>query len=153
MEFDFCCFITPMLTCETIYLAILCEIYGDPPVRLRTVGMRQVLSSGGIQRRFREIRKRNMAGIDPDQEIPDDSVSGGVPAAKTADNATETPVIVTETPVSAAITPANGNGNENKMKTTTQHGKSNEAQFSKDNGESARWEELIRMAKEATRGC
>lgn len=112
---------------------------------------RQVLSSAGIQRRFREISKRNMAGIDPDLEIPDDSVYGGVAAAKTADNATETPVIVTETPVSAAITPANGN--ENKMKTTTQHGKSNDAQFSKDNGESARREELIRMAKEATRGC
>lgn len=155
------------------YLTILCEIYGERGYYIPysndfcfdiafTLGLeeavvkeivlycvairlfdcellecRQVLSSAGIQRRFREISKRNMAGIDPDLEIPDDSVYGGVP--------------VTETPVSAAITPANGN--ENKMKTTTQHGKSNEAQFSKDNGESARREELIRMAKEATRGC
>lgn len=155
------------------YLTILCEIYGERGYYIPysndfcfdiafTLGLeeavmkeivlycvairlfdcellecRQVLSSAGIQRRFREISKRNMAGIDPDLEIPDDSVYGGV--------------AVTETPVSAAITPANGN--ENKMKTTTQHGKSNEAQFPKDNGESARREELIRMAKEATRGC
>lgn len=112
---------------------------------------RQVLSSAGIQRRFREICKRSVVVIDPDLEIPDDSVYGGIHAAKTADNGTGTPVVVTETPVSAAITPTNGN--ENKKKTTTQHGKSNEAQFSNDNGEAARREELLRMAKEATRGC
>lgn len=113
---------------------------------------RQVLSSAGIQRRFREISRRSGVAIDPDLEIPDDSVYGRVIAAETGVIATETPVIVTETPVSAAKTPTNINGNK-KVNTTTQHGKSNEAEFSKDNGESARWEELFRMAEEATRGC
>lgn len=113
---------------------------------------RQVLSSAGIQRRFREISKRCGVAIDPDLLIPDDSVYGGVPAAKTGAPAAETPDIVTETAVSAAITPTNGNVN-GKGKTTTQHGRSNKAEFSNDNGESARREELLRMAKEATRGC
>lgn len=113
---------------------------------------RQVLSSAGIQRRFREISRRSGVTIDPDLEIPDDSVYGRVIAAETGVIATETPVIVTETLVSAAKTPTNINGNKN-VNTTTQHGKSNEAEFSKDNGESARREELIRMAEEATRGC
>lgn len=109
---------------------------------------RQVLSSAGIQRRFREIYKRNGATINPDLLIPDDSEYDGVPAAKTGVSATETPDIATVTPVIAAITPT-----KEKGKITTQHGKSNEAEFSIDNGESARREELIRMAEEATRGC
>ncbi|WP_455639151.1 DUF4373 domain-containing protein [Parabacteroides sp.] len=113
---------------------------------------RQVLSSAGIQRRFREISRRSGVTIDPDLEIPDDSVYGRVIAAETGGIATETPVIVTETLVSAAKKTTNINGNKN-VNTTTQHGKSNEAEFSIDNGESARREELIRMAEEATRGC
>lgn len=113
---------------------------------------RQVLSSASIQRRFRAISRRNMLGIEPDLEIPDDSVYGRVSATETKVNAVETSVIVTETPVTAAKTPPNVNVNK-KEKTTTQHGRSNEAQFSNDNGESARRAELIRMAKEATGGC
>lgn len=113
---------------------------------------RQVLSSASIQRRFREISKRSVLGIDPDLEIPDDSVYEKVSAAKTEVNVTETLDIVTETPVSAAITPTNGNGNKME-KRTTQNGRSNEAQYANDNGESARRAELIRMAKEATGGC
>lgn len=113
---------------------------------------RQVLSSAGIQRRFREISKRCGVTIDPDLEIPDESVYSRVPAAQTGVPATETPDIVTETTVPAAITPTNVNVNV-KGKTTTQDGRSNEAQFSNDNGESARRAELVRMAKKATRGC
>ena len=69
------------------------------------------LQQAGIQRRFREISKRCGVTIDPDLLIPDDSVYGGVPAAKTGVPAAETPDIVTETAVSAAITPTNGNVN------------------------------------------
>lgn len=113
---------------------------------------RQVLSSAGIQQRFREIYKRNGAKIDPDLQIHADSEYGGVSDAKTEVTATETPDIVTETPVSAAITPTKGKGKV-KGKITTQNGRSNEAQYANDNGESARRAELIRMAKEATGGC
>lgn len=113
---------------------------------------RQVLTSIGIQRRFREIYKRSGAGIDPDLEISDETEFGGVNAAKTGVDAAKTTDIVTETAVSVAKTPAKGKGNKKEI-ITTQHGKSGEDQFSNDNGEAARREELLRMAKEATRGC
>lgn len=113
---------------------------------------RQVLSSAGVQRRFREISKRSGVCIDPDLEISDDLEYDRVSAAKTGDMAAKNGVNVTETPVIATKTPTNGNGNKME-KTTTQHGRSNKAQFSGDNGEAVRREELLRMAKEAARGC
>lgn len=92
----------------------------------------RVLSSIGIQRRFREVNKRRWCEIKPELEIP------------------ETEVNVTETPVSAATTPTKEK--DNKIEKTTSDGKSNENESSTDQGESDRKAELLRMAQDATRG-
>lgn len=110
---------------------------------------KQVLTSRGIQMRFREISKRSVFRIDPELEVS--AGQTGVFAATTAVHATETPVIVTETPVSATRIPPNINGNENGKVINTKNKIQNEHQSSHDNGEATRRAELLQMAADATR--
>lgn len=96
---------------------------------------KQVLTSRGIQMRFREISKRSVYRIDPELEV---SVG-------------QTAVLVTETPVSATRIPPNINGNENGKVINTKNKIQNEHQSSHDNGEATRRAELLQMAADATR--
>lgn len=104
---------------------------------------KQVLTSAGIQLRFREISKRSLHRIDPELDIS--------LCAATGDKAIEVEVNATETPVNGAKTPTNGNGNGNRN-TSTQKSDSNGNKTATDYGEEARRAELLRMATDATRG-
>lgn len=121
----------------------------------------QILSSEGIQLRYKEISKRTIYTIDPKidlsrkDHLPDaPPPESGINVTKTDISVTETPVNVTETPVSAAITPINGNGNINgKINTikTTQNSKFYGNEISTDKEEAGRRAELQRMASDAAR--
>lgn len=107
-----------------------------------------ILTSHGIQSRFREISKRGVPRISPEWELPEET--GDVSAAKTPVSATKTPVIATETPVIATITPPKGKGKGKKTNTTTKIQPKNEHSTSNDNGEASRRAELLQMAANAT---
>lgn len=104
---------------------------------------KQVLTSAGIQLRFREISKRSSYCIDPELDVS--------LCAVTEHYAIEVGVNVTETPVDGAKTPTNINGNINGN-TPTQKSDSNGDKTATDHGEEARRAELMRMATDATRG-
>ena len=98
-----------------------------------------ILTSFGIQSRYREINKRSISRISPEWEIREE----------TAPTSTvEISVPVTETPVLATETAPQGNGN--KTNTVTKIQARNEHSTSNDNGEAGRRAELLQMAANAT---
>lgn len=103
---------------------------------------KQVLTSRGIQMRFREISKRSVFRIDPELEVS---------AGQTGVSVATTAVHTTETPVSATTIPPNINGNENGKVINTKNKIQNEHQSFHDNGEATRRAELLQMAADATR--
>ena len=98
-----------------------------------------ILTSFGIQSRYREINKRSISRISPEWEIREE----------TAPTSTvEISVPVTETPVLATETAPKGKGN--KTNTVTKIQARNEHSTSNDNGEAGRRVELLQMAANAT---
>ena len=98
-----------------------------------------ILTSFGIQSRYREINKRSISRISPEWEIREE----------TAPTSTvEISVPVTETPVLATETAPKGKGN--KTNTVTKIQARNEHSTSNDNGEAGRRAELLQMAANAT---
>ena len=96
-----------------------------------------ILTSFGIQSRYREVNKRSISRISPEWEIREE----------TAPTSTvEISVPVTETPVLATETAPKGKGN--KTNTVTKIQARNEHSTSNDNGEAGR--ELLQMAANAT---
>lgn len=101
-----------------------------------------VLTSQGIQSRFREINKRGLSRIAPEWELREEDEPPTATAA----------VIATETPVIAAETSPKGNGKEKRTNTVTKIQTRNEHSISNDNGEASRRAELLQMAANATGG-
>ena len=100
-----------------------------------------ILTSSGIQSRYREINKRSISRISPEWEIREE----------TAPTSTvEISVPVTETPVLATETAPKGKGKGNKTNTVTKIQARNEHSTSNDNGEAGRRAELLQMAANAT---
>ena len=98
-----------------------------------------ILTSFGIQSRYREFNKRSISRISPEWEIREE----------TAPTSTvEISVPVTETPVLATETAPKGKGN--KTNTVTKIQARNEHSTSNDNGEAGRRVELLLMAANAT---
>ena len=98
-----------------------------------------ILTSFGIQSRYREVNKRSISRISPEWEIREE----------TAPTSTvEISVPVTETPVLATETAPKGKGN--KTNTVTKIQARNEHSTSNDNGEAGRRAELLQMAANAT---
>ena len=98
-----------------------------------------ILTSFGIQSRYREVNKRSISRISPEWEIREE----------TAPTSTvEISVPVTETPVLATETAPKGKGN--KTNTVTKIQARNEHSTSNDNGEAGRRVELLQMAANAT---
>ena len=98
-----------------------------------------ILTSFGIQSRYREVNKRSISRISPEWEIREE----------TAPTSTvEISVPVTETPVLATETAPKGRGN--KTNTVTKIQARNELSTSNDNGEAGRRVELLQMAANAT---
>lgn len=98
-----------------------------------------ILTSFGIQSRYREVNKRSISRISPEWEIREE----------TAPTSTvEISVPVTETPVLATETAPKGKGN--KTNTVTKIQARNEHSTSNDNGEARRRVELLQMAANAT---
>ena len=138
--------------CEgfSTYMAILCEAYGTTGYYIRytddfcfdigfTLNLQGILTSFGIQSRYREINKRSISRISPEWEIREE----------TAPTSTvEISVPVTETPVLATETAPKGKGN--KTNTVTKIQARNEHSTSNDNGEAGRRAELLQMAANAT---
>lgn len=126
-------------------------------VRLFDCGLfesRHILSSGAVQRRYREVYRRNQPQLDPELVISEEAPFEGVSVAKTSVIAAETPVVVTETPLSASITLLKGNGNKKEtLINSTRDEKSGKIRYSSDHEASARRAELLRMAADATTGC
>lgn len=120
----------------------------------------QILSSEGIQARYKEISKRSSHTIDPTIDLSRKEYLPAAPAPKNEVNATKTDVSVTEigvnvaeTPVFAAKTPTNGNGNTNRnFNTNTQNSNFYDNENSTDKEEAGRRAELFRMAADAARG-
>ena len=98
-----------------------------------------ILTSFGIQSRYREVNKRSISRISTEWEIREE----------TAPTSTvEISVPVTETPVLATETAPKGKGN--KTNTVTKIQARNEHSTSNDNGEAGRRVELLQMAANAT---
>ena len=98
-----------------------------------------ILTSFGIQSRYREVNKRSISRISPEWEIREE----------TAPTSTvEISVPVTETPVLATETAPKGKGN--KTNTVTKIQARNEHSTADDNGEAGRRVELLQMAANAT---
>ena len=98
-----------------------------------------ILTSFGIQSRYREVNKRSISRISPEWEIREE----------TAPTSTvEISVPVTETPVLATETAPKGKGN--KTNTVTKIQARNEHSTSNDHGEAGRRAELLQMAANAT---
>lgn len=80
-----------------------------------------ILSSQGIQKRFGEVFKRNIHGINPlyslEEKTDVSATETPVLATETRVLGAETPVIATETPVFAAITPVSAAKTPTKIKT------------------------------------
>ena len=98
-----------------------------------------ILTSFGIQSRYREVNKRSISRISPEWEIreetaPTSTVEISVPV-------TETPVLATETAPKGKV---------NKTNTVTKIQARNEHSTSNDNGEAGRRVELLQMAANAT---
>lgn len=100
-----------------------------------------ILTSFGIQSRYREINKRSISRISPEWEIREETAP--IPTV-------EISVPVTETPVFAPETSPKGKGKENKTNTVTKIQARNEHSTSNDNGEAGRRVELLQMAANAT---
>ena len=116
---------------------------------------RQILSSEGIQKRFKEINKRNPRGVKLEFDLSAINESPDIIVSDSGVNVTLTPVIATVTPVIAAITPENvtktptkgkGKGNTTTLKSNFYGNKT-----STDHEEAGRRAELIRMASDAAR--
>lgn len=108
----------------------------------------EILTSTGIQSRYREINKRGVSRISPEWEIreQDPPASGAEPPVFEA----EAPVSAPETPVSAPETTPKGKGKEKKTNTVTKNQAKHEYSTSNDNGEAGRRAELLQMAANAT---
>lgn len=164
----------------TVYLALLCELYGTNGYYLIysddlcfdlsfTLGLeesevkavvsycveirlfdeelfhtRGVLTSLGIQNRFREISKRTSVVMAPDLLVT---------APKPGIFVAETGVCVTETPVIAAETPPNKNRNKNKNLLSANVELSYGTEPSSDREAALRRARLLEMAADATKGC
>lgn len=118
----------------------------------RLLESKRILTSRGMQLRFREISKRSIYSIDPELELSEEKPFSGVSVEDTHPLATDPLVNVTETPVSAAITPLNINGNINSNTSQTKKQFFNGTQSSNNNGDAARRDEILRMATVATKG-
>lgn len=115
---------------------------------------RRVLTSGAVQRRYREVYRRSQPRISAELEIPDAVPIEGVFAAETGVIVTETPVIATITPVSDVITPSKGKGNKKEITlNNTYDEKSGKNRYASDEGAAGRQAELLRMAAAATANC
>ncbi|WP_297904039.1 DUF4373 domain-containing protein [uncultured Parabacteroides sp.] len=105
----------------------------------------KILTSLGIQSRYREISKRNVSRISPEWELRDETHPV---------SAKETGVSATKTPVSATKTTPKGKGKrkekESKTNIVTKIQANNEHSTSNDNGEAGRRAELLQMAANAT---
>lgn len=100
-----------------------------------------ILTSLGIQSRYREINKRGVSRISPEWELREEIVP--ISTVEISIPATETPVFATETA-------PKGKGKENKTNTVTKIQARNEHSTSNDNGEAGRRAELLQMAANAT---
>ena len=100
-----------------------------------------ILTSFGIQSRYREINKRSISRISPEWEIREETAPIST---------VEISVPVTETPVLATETAPKGKGKGNKTNTVTKIQARNEHSTSNDNGEAGRRAELLQMAANAT---
>ena len=96
-----------------------------------------ILSSAGIQRRFKEIAKRSKYHVDSEFSLSSDSA---INETETTVNATETAINVSTTPESLTKTVLNGK--RNKEKKTSYY----ENRYSENNREEARRAELLQMA-------
>ena len=126
---------------------------------------RQILSSRGVQDRFKEISKSSPRTILPEFDLSLKKEFSGVNNAETGVSVTKTPdpgALLTgnepetdfnryETGVSATKTPINGNGNINRT-TTTKKSFFYGNKISSSDEEAGRRAELLRMATDATRG-
>lgn len=117
----------------------------------------QTLSSAAIQRRYREVYRRNQPVITPDLQLSETMPFQGVIATETPVVAAKTSIIATETPVIATKTPTKGKGKgkENKKERTinsTRDEKSEGDPFRADSHAAIRRAELLRMAADATAG-
>ena len=126
---------------------------------------RQILSSRGVQDRFKEISKSSPRTILPEFDLSLKKEFSGVNNAETGVSMTKTPdpgALLTgnepetdfnryETGVSATKTPINGNGNINRT-TTTKKSFFYGNKISSSDEEAGRRAELLRMATDATRG-
>lgn len=111
----------------------------------------QILSSRGIQSRYREVGKRGVSCVCDEWVLPEQA-DEGVSVAETPVIVAETPVSVTETSISVAETPLKGKGKGKGKETQliTKKQAKNEKRNSKDRGESVRRAELLQMAADAT---
>ena len=100
-----------------------------------------ILTSFGIQSRYREINKRSISRISPEWEIREETAPIST---------VEISVPVTETPVLATETSPKGKGKGNKTNSVTKIQARNEHSTSNDNGEAGRRAELLQMAANAT---
>lgn len=102
-----------------------------------------ILTSFGIQSRYRVINKRSISRISPEWELREETAP--ISTVEISVPVTETPVLATET------TPkGKGKGKENKTNTVTKIQARNEHSTSNDNGEAGRRAELLQMAANAT---
>lgn len=117
---------------------------------------RQILTSEGIQERYKEISKRNPNAIEPELDLTGVmDAKTPVPEALIGINAPKTDINTPETGVIVAKTPTNGNGNINgkvNTITTTQNSNFYGNEISTDKEEAGRRAELQRMASDAARG-
>lgn len=122
---------------------------------------RRILTSASIQRRYREIFRRNQPVILPELDLSETpplegavAPDSGVAAAETGVIATKTDVTVTETPVLATETSEKEKEIKRKKNLIrNEHEKSTENKFSIDSADAAsRRAELERMALAATAG-
>ena len=100
-----------------------------------------ILTSFGIQSRYREINTRSISRISPEWEIREETAPIST---------VEISVPVTETPVLATETAPKGKGKGIKTNTVTKIQARNEHSTSNDNGAAGRRAELLQMAANAT---
>lgn len=134
---------------------------------------KRILTSKGMQQRFREISKRGSFSIVPELEIKEEEFprmdvnspnqaitpqkeaitpSNEVKTAITPLNEAITPPNEAVTPVFEAITPLNINGNKKVNTSDTKNQFLNGIQSSNNNGDTARRAEILHMAAMATKG-
>lgn len=114
---------------------------------------RQILSSEGIQERFKEINKRYPKPIEPELDLTVKKETTAVYVPETGVMDTTIPVLDTKTPKMVTEMPAKGNikGKGNINNTNTQNSKFYGNEDSTDKEEAGRRAELLRMAADAAR--